>query len=134
MTSPEFRRTITLRRRDMDELGHANQAAYHEFLEEARAAFIADLGVPDARPDAYVLARVELDYRREVRLAHGTVDVVVRVERVGGRSLTLGHDVLQPDGTVAATGRTVIVGWDGEGRCARDLTPGEHAALAAHAT
>lgn len=129
--SHAYRQTISLRRRDMDELGHANQAAYHEFLEEARAAFITGLGVPDAAPDSYVLARVELDYRQEVRLGDGTVDVVVRVDRVGTRSVTLRHDVLKPDGALAATGKTVIVGWDGNRRCGRDLTTAERTALAA---
>lgn len=114
-------------------LGHLNQAVYHELLEEARGALLLDLAGGETVHHTYVLARVELDYRTEVRKDHGQVEVVVRVGRVGGKSLTLEHDVLLPDGTVAATGRTVLVGWDMEGRCARELSPQERERLGASA-
>lgn len=118
---------VDLRWRDMDMLGHLNQAVYHELLEEGRAAVIEALG-----PDlgfAFVLARVELDCRREVRKADGHVDVRSRVERVGGKSVTLLHDIMLPDGTAAASGRSILVAWDVEERGARWLTDDERAAL-----
>lgn len=133
MSAPEIRMTIALRWRDMDMLGHLNQAVYHELLEEARGALLLDLADGVTVHHTYVLARVELDYRTEVRKDHGHVEVVVRVGRVGGKSLTLEHDVLLPDGAVAATGRTVLVGWDMERRCARELTPQERERLGAPA-
>jgi acyl-CoA thioester hydrolase len=130
MSALEHRMTIPLRWRDMDLLGHLNQAVYHELLEEARAALLTSIAVPGERYATYVLARVELDYRHEVRKSDGTVDVVVRVGRVGTKSLTLEHDILLPDGTVAATGTSVLVGWDGQARGARALSDAERAALA----
>lgn len=129
--SLETRLTVPLRWRDMDMLGHLNQAVYHELLEEARADLLSSLAVPGERFQTYVLARVELDYRHEVRKSDGSVDVVVRVGRVGTKSLTLEHDVLLPDGTLAATGTTVLVGWDAKGRHARALGDAERAALTA---
>jgi acyl-CoA thioester hydrolase len=125
----EKRLTVTLRWRDMDMLGHLNQAVYHELLEEARGALIADLSQGATVHHTFVLARVELDYRHEVRKDHGAVDVVVRVGRVGTKSVTLEHEVLLPDGTVAAAGSTVLVGWDGQARAARELTEREKSAL-----
>ncbi len=119
--------TIPLRWRDMDMLGHLNQAVHHELLEEARGALIAELAGGHSRHQSFVIARVELDYRHEVRRSDETVRIVVRVGRVGTRSITIEHDILLPDGTLAATGSTVIVGWDGEARCGRDLTEGERA-------
>lgn len=129
--SSENRLTIPLRWRDMDMLGHLNQAVYHELLEEARAAFLMDLDVLGERYGGYVLVRVELDYRHEVRKSDGSVDVVVRVAEVGGKSFTLEHDVLLPDGTLAATGRTILVGWDPDARSSRALAAEERAALGA---
>ena len=123
----EARVRIALRWRDMDMLGHLNQAVYHEYLEEGRAALMASLGEGNRFP--FVLARVELDYHAEVRRAHREVEVVARVERVGNSSLTVSHDVVLPDGTVAASGSSVFVAWDVEARGSRALTDGEREAL-----
>jgi acyl-CoA thioester hydrolase len=122
---------IVLRWRDMDMLGHLNQAVYHELLEEARGAVLLSLGeaADCGAHHTWVLARVELDYRREVRKDHGHVDVVVRVGRVGTKSITLEHDVVLPDGEVAASGRSVLVGWDQAARGPRELSERERAAL-----
>jgi acyl-CoA thioester hydrolase len=125
----ETRTTIALRWRDMDMLGHLNQAVYHELLEEGRGAILTELAAGATVHHTYVLARVELDYRREVRRDDGSVDVIVRVGRVGTKSITLEHDIVLPDGTVAATGRSVLVGWDAQARNARELSDAERRAL-----
>jgi acyl-CoA thioester hydrolase len=108
-------------------LGHLNQAVYHELLEEARGALLASLGNVGAVP--FVLARVELDYRSEVRHDHGHVDAIARVAAVGRTSITAEHEVRLPDGTVAARGSCVMVAWDARARAARELSAAERAAL-----
>jgi acyl-CoA thioester hydrolase len=123
----EVRVTISLRWRDMDMLGHLNQAVYHELLEEGRAALF--LSLKGAATFPFVLVRVELDYRNEVRKDHGSIDVVARVERVGSKSVTLAHEVVLPDGAIAAAGRSVLVAWDPHARGSRELTDAERAAL-----
>jgi acyl-CoA thioester hydrolase len=127
--SLEARVRIALRWRDMDMLGHLNQAVYHELLEEGRGALLQSLGEVGSFP--FVLARVELDYRHEVRHGDGHVDVVTRVARVGRKSITVAQEILLPDGTPAATGSSVLVAWDRHARGARDLTDGERGALLA---
>jgi acyl-CoA thioester hydrolase len=118
---------VALRWRDIDMLGHLNQSVYHELLEEGRASLLASVGESVAFP--FVLARVELDHLREVRRDAGHVDVDVRVAAVGRSSITLEHDVVLPDGTVAASGRSVLVAWDPAARAGRALTGHERAAL-----
>lgn len=128
----EYSQRVQLRWRDMDMLGHLNQAVYHELLEEARAELLS--GVARDAGEAYgtwVLVRVELDYRHEVRKDHGEVEVVVRAGDVGRTSAVFEHEVLLPDGTVAASGRTVMVGWDARARGKRELTQPERSALGA---
>lgn len=96
-------------------LGHLNQSVYHELLEEGRAALIMEIARrvgPDAGHGAYVLAHVDLDYHSEVRKDHERVEIVVRLGRVGRSSLRLEHEVRLPDGTLAASGHTVLVAWD----------------------
>jgi acyl-CoA thioester hydrolase len=122
---PEVRVRIAVRWRDLDMLGHLNQAVYHELLEEGRAGLFEALG----HDLAFVLARVELDHRHEVRRDHGHVDVVVRPSRVGRSSVTVDHVIELPDGTVAAEGRSVLVAWDPAARRSRALTEAERAGL-----
>jgi acyl-CoA thioester hydrolase len=116
----------------MDMLGHLNQSVYHELLEEGRAALIFELvrraGVDHAH-GGYVIAHVDLDYHREVRKDHGEVEIVVRLARVGTSSFRLEHEVRLPDGSLAASGETVVVAWDPVGRGKRALSEAELAAL-----
>jgi acyl-CoA thioester hydrolase len=116
---------ITLRWRDLDALGHLNQAVYHEFLEEARGALIAGLD----RHFAFVLVRVELDYRHEVRRTDGRVTASAWVTKVGTKSFTVGQEIVLPGGEVAASGTSVLVAWDPHQRTSRPLTGEERAAL-----
>jgi acyl-CoA thioester hydrolase len=113
-------------------LGHLNQSVYHELLEEGRAGLVTEIvrrvGVNHAH-GAYVLAHVDLDYRQEVRKDHGEVEIVVRLVHVGTSSLRLEHEVRLPDGSVAASGTTVLVAWDPMTRGKRVLTEAERAAL-----
>ena len=116
----------------MDMLGHLNQSVYHELLEEGRAALMTEIvrrvGTDHAH-GSFVLAHVDLDYHAEVRKDHGDVEIVVRLAHVGTSSLRLEHEVRLPDGSVAASGKTVLVAWDPATRGKRALTEAELAAL-----
>jgi acyl-CoA thioester hydrolase len=124
----EIRIEVELRWRDLDYLGHLNQAVYHELLEEGRGALFERLGVMETG-FFFVLARVELDHRHEVRRDHSPVAVVLRVEAVGRSSVTVRHEIVLPDGTVAAEGRSVLVAWDREQRRSRPLEESERVRL-----
>ena len=121
---------LPLRHRDLDALGHLNQAVYHELLEEVRAAFFRH-ALPDLPFTGYVLARIELDYRREVRIADRYVVGEGRVAGLGRSRIELENRLLRPDGTVAADGRAVLVAWDEQARRSRPLTEDERRALLA---
>lgn len=124
-----FRMSIPLRQRDIDMLGHLNQAVYHELLEDARVAYLEPILVH--ADQSFVLARVELDYRREVRLADGPLEIVVRVAELGTRSVTLENEVLLRDGAIAAAGRAIVVAWDTRERGSRVLSAAEREQLEA---
>jgi len=123
---PELTIEIELIDGDIDELGHLNQARYHNLLGAARAKLLASRAGPAAD---FVLARIELDYHHEVPKADGCVEVRVSVVRVGNKSVTIEHDVRRPDGTLAARGVSVLVAWDPIARRSRSLTDVERAAL-----
>jgi acyl-CoA thioester hydrolase len=132
--SPGYEHTtrVGLRWRDMDMLGHLNQSVYHELLEEGRGALIQEIvrrvGLDPAH-GGFVLAHVDLDHHREIRRDHEAVDIIVRVTRVGTSSITVEHEIRLPDGTLSASGHTVLVAWDPATRGKRALTDAERAAL-----
>jgi acyl-CoA thioester hydrolase len=133
MTSDEpvpVRAELALRHRDMDALGHVNQAVYHELLEEVRAAFFRRT-LPDLPATGYVLVHVELDYRREVRIEDRYLIGECRVAALGRSRVELENRLLLSDGTVAVEGRAVLVAWDEETRQSRELTESEREALSA---
>jgi acyl-CoA thioester hydrolase len=124
------RTELPLRHRDLDALGHVNQAVFHELLEEVRGAFFRAT-LPDLPFTGYVLAHVELDYRREVRIEHRYVIGECRVAALGRSRVELENRLLLPDGDVAVEGRAVLVAWDEESRRSRELTEREREALLA---
>src|SRR4051794_7254924 len=109
---------IPIRFSDLDMLGHLNQAVYHELLEDARGGLLIELFGPDVH-SSWARGRIELNYRHEVRKDHGAVDVTASIAEVGTKSIKLDHEVMLPDGTVAAAGRAIMVAWDGERRTSR---------------
>jgi acyl-CoA thioester hydrolase len=121
---------LPLRHRDMDALGHVNQAVYHELLEEVRAATFQSV-LPDLPFTGYVLVHAEIDYKHEVRISDRALIGECRVAELGRSRIVLENSLLLQDGTVAVEGQAVLVAWDEETRRARPLTDEERAALLA---
>jgi acyl-CoA thioester hydrolase len=124
-----FEHEVGLRWRDVDALGHVNHAVFLTYLEEGRDAFY--LQVLDRDPH-YVVARVEIDLRAEVRLADRRLRVRIEVERVGTTSLTTRETVCTPAGVTAAEARVVTVLWDATARKPMPFTTEERARLTAY--
>ncbi|GAA5535140.1 thioesterase family protein [Deinococcus aluminii] len=100
------RTEIQMRYGDIDGMGHLNNAVYVQYLETSRVLLMRDLGVRD-EDDRSVLARLELDYRQEVRWGQ-RVTVETLVEGVGRSSWTV-VSRLTADGQPCAFARTVQV-------------------------
>lgn len=121
-------KVFELRWRDLDLLGHVYQAVYATLLDEARSQWVAER-LPHYTGD-YVLARLEIDYVRELRLEDSPVTVGVAVERLGTKSVTFAERVTAASGFTAANARSTIVMWDAATRAARAITDAERKALA----
>lgn len=111
--SRAHRTSIQMRYGDIDAMGHLNNAVYVQYLETSRVILMRDLGVRE-QDDHSVIARLELDYRREVRWGQ-TVEVESLVERVGRTSWTVASRLLA-DGEPSAYARTVQVRVDADHR------------------
>jgi acyl-CoA thioester hydrolase len=127
--SAVFEHQVSVRWRDMDALGHVNHAVFLTYLEEGRdALYVRALG----RDPHYVVARVEIDMRAEVRYTVRQLRVRIEVERVGTTSLTTRETILTPEGVTAAEARVVTVLWDAGARKPMAFAADERARLAAY--
>jgi acyl-CoA thioester hydrolase len=99
----------TVRFRDLDSLGHVNNAVYLTYLEQARIAFLAPHG---AEVTSMILARVEIDFRSQLELGE-TVEIALTPSRVGTKSFELSYE-LNAGGRLVAEAKTVLVAYDYE--------------------
>jgi acyl-CoA thioester hydrolase len=104
-----FERAVPVRWRDSDAFGHVNNAVFLTYLEEGRDAFYAQAFDTDPH---YVVARLEVDFRGEVRHQDRQVTVRIQAERMGTTSLITRETILTAAGAVAAEARVVTVRWD----------------------
>ena len=79
----------------------------------------------------FVLARVAIDFRRELRLEHESLVVTCRLERIGTASITLHEEIHSEEGWLSARSEAVVVARDRETGKARPLTAGRAGALRA---
>jgi acyl-CoA thioester hydrolase len=121
---------IEIRWRDLDALGHVNNAVYATYLEEARDEWMqrALEGAGDLWD--YVLVRIAIDFRRELTQGDDAVLVRTRLTRIGTSSLTLREEILKLDGTLSAEAESVVVARDRATGASRPLTVAEREAYA----
>ena len=125
---------IEIRWRDVDAYRHVNNAVYATYLEECRDELVESAleGVGD--PWDYVLARVAINFRRELTQADDMVIVSCAVERIGNSSITLSEQIRTLEGELAAEGEAVVVARDPETGRSRPLREAERKAFEQLAT
>lgn len=124
---------IDIRWRDLDSLGHVNQAVYQTYGEEIVDAWFRDvLGIAEGEVWDYVVVRLAIDYRSELRLADKQVIGTARLVRLGTSSVTVSLELrAAADGRLAAETECVFATWDRESRTARPISDEERALLEA---
>jgi acyl-CoA thioester hydrolase len=100
-----------VRFRDLDPMGHVNNAVFLTYLEQARIAFFEQHGLSVGLDDMnLIVARVEIDFRAPVGLGR-EVEVAVRATRFGTKSFDFEYE-LTVDGATVAEARSVQVAYD----------------------
>jgi acyl-CoA thioester hydrolase len=100
--------TEKIRFSDTDMVGHVNNVAFAALLESGRTAFGQNVLSKHMPKDTLiVMARVEIDYRREVHWP-STVDIGCRITSIGRSSYTIGQGIFLGE-TCTTTGRTTLV-------------------------
>lgn len=106
----------------MDAYGHVNNVVFLRYLEEARIDFLF-------RPEkdfkqGSVVARHEIDYKRQLVHRHAPVDIELWVTEVRAASFTIAYEVKDGD-EVYVRASTVIVPFDFEAQRPRRITDEE---------
>jgi acyl-CoA thioester hydrolase len=108
----DFVHRETVRFRDVDAMGHVNNAVYLTYLEEARAAWMLQLGLATGHEFPIIIARAEIDFRSPARFGE-QIEVGVRAGRFGTKSFDLEYE-LRATGRVLAQAKTTCVAYDYE--------------------
>ena len=102
---------IDVRFRDIDAMGHVNNAVYATYIEQARTEYYRDVLTADLSGTSTVLASLSIDFRRAVELTDRTVTVSIDVAELGRTSITMTHEV-RTGGQVVADAEATIVTLD----------------------
>lgn len=113
MSAYRFRFPVEVRFRDLDALGHVNNAVYLTYLESARLAWWLEIsGRTDLAGLDMILARVEVDYRSPASYGE-TLEVGVRCASLGRSSFVLESAITERrTGRLVAEARKVLVHYD----------------------
>ena len=119
-----FRFPLEVRFRDLDALGHVNNAAYLTYLESARLAYWLQVtGRSGLAALDMMLARAEVDYRSPVSLGD-PLEVGVRCASMRRSSFVLEFEIVnRATGLLLAEARKVLVHYDHQARQSKPLPP-----------
>lgn len=97
--------------RDLDALGHVNNAVYLSYVESARLAYMQKVLGPLDLEELGIVAEARIAFRSPAFLGE-TVEIGTRVAEIGGKSLRFEFEVHGDDGRLVADGSTVHVAYD----------------------
>jgi Predicted thioesterase len=109
-----YKTTIQVRFRDIDAMGHVNNATYATYLEKARADYFDEVIGAELTSVNTVLVSLEIEFLSPIG-PDGDVTISVQVPDMGESSLTMEYEIRNHD-TVAATAETVQVAVDPDGQ------------------
>jgi acyl-CoA thioester hydrolase len=102
---------VEVRFKDVDAMGHVNNAVYITYFEQARACFFRDVfGVRKVEDIDFIVARMEVDYLKPIRM-EDDVKVRLGISRVGASSFDVQY-LVTANGEPVARGKGVQVFFD----------------------
>ena len=129
LTVPVYRRFS-----DLDPLGHVNNVAYHDYLQEARMGLIGDLDAVVSADFAQIVVSQEIRHRKPLGHSPEPVRIEIAITLMARTSYTISYRILDEDGEVAAEATSLMAVVDpATGRPIR-IPEGLLARLAPHVT
>lgn len=111
MQTEIFSHAMAVRWREMDALGHVNNAQYLSYVEETRLQWFDALQADwQAQNSAPIVAAIHIDFRKPL-LWPEKITVSLYATKKGTKSVTVGHRIVSTENTelVYAEGYTVMV-------------------------
>ncbi len=111
-----FYHPIEVRYGDLDPQGHVNNATHLTYFEQARVAYFIKLGLFSKDQSfmdiGVILADIQITYLKPVYFGQ-EVKVGVRIEKLGGKSITITQNVVDISTEVELSrGKVVMVSYD----------------------
>jgi len=104
--------------RDLDVMGHVNNATYLQYMETARVELARKLGqVREGFRPGFIIASARVEFKKPIR-DERQITVSIWVSRIGDRSWDLDYTIRGPRGVQYAVGRTTQVAYDYKTRAA----------------
>lgn len=124
-----FRFPVDVRFKDIDIGGHAHHSHALVYFEEARAAYWREVVGRGTLGDVdYILAEARVRYHARV-LWPQTLDVGLRVSRLGKRHFEMEYEVLSAEGERLISGESTQVMYDYEAGSSKPIPPSVAAAI-----
>jgi len=118
--------------RDIDVMGHVNNATYLQYMETARVELSRILGQVTRRFRAgFIVASARCEFKKPIR-DERRITVSVWVSRIGDRSWDLDYSIHGPKRVEYAIGRTTQVAYDYKTRSAVQISGKLKKELAKH--
>ncbi len=126
-----FTMPITVAFRDLDMLGHVNNAVYLSYFESARIAYGLHLvGALDVARLSFIVAEATVTYLRQAGYGD-ELEAGARVSRIGTKSFTMEYGLRdRRSGELVARGSTVLVWFDYAANRSMPVTEAFRAAVA----
>ncbi len=109
---------IPVRFRDLDGMGHVNNAVYFTYLEIARTEYYREMrgGIESLDEFEFILARAACDFKAPIGLSENVL-VTVWPTRIGDSSFTFRYEIRGKEtGTLFGAAETVQVAYDYQAR------------------
>lgn len=120
-----FTTDIQMRFRDIDGMGHVNNAVYLSYIELARTQFYMQVANKRNLDEVdFILAHVDIDFEAQATWGD-QVQVAVWPSKIGTSSFTLSYEIKEKgSGRVLARAKSVLVSYDYENKKPKPI-PGD---------
>lgn len=121
--TPLFQLDIDVIFRDVDALGHVNNAVYFTYMETARTRYFMEalnLSSPNELP--FIVAQTQCDYRSPARFGDKLL-VEILLSRIGTKSFNLIYLIKTSENQMIAEGKTVMVTFDYQTKSSVPIPP-----------
>ena len=118
-----FSMDIAIRFRDIDSMGHVNNAVYFTFFEQGRVEFFKQVfGLEQITDVNIILGHIRCDFLKPIRLLD-TIFLRLWVSKIGRKSYDFRYDIVQREDTriIYAKGSSVQIFYDYGKACSVEI-------------